>query len=165
MFSFSSLILPFLFPPSRVSSSSTITFSKHKQGKPLTILPSHILTPTTHLPLLTRLRKEQPHLSYHLTYSTFSSLSSKSETLSLRDVFLKMLMCMHGITGEKALAIQRVWKTPKEFVAAFESCGSDEDAKKSLLESRVGGPVRTRKISRMLSAKVAEVWADVHLGP
>ena len=74
-----------------------------------------------------------------------------------------MLMCTHGITGEKALAIQRVWKTPQEFVAGFEACGTD-DAKRRLLQGRVGGPIRTRKIGRMLSAKVAEIWGDVDLG-
>ncbi len=87
-------------------------------------------------------------------------MASKSETLTLRDVFLKMLMCTRGITGDKALEIQKYWKTPRDFVEAFESCGT-ERLKKEMLLGKMGALVGGKKVGKALSAKVADVWAVV----
>ncbi|EFQ98585.1 crossover junction endonuclease mus81 [Nannizzia gypsea CBS 118893] len=103
--------------------------------------------------------------TYTLTYNTFSALSSKSDMLTLRDIFLKMLMCTRGVTGDKALEIQRRWSTPREFVKAFEQAGPrGQDGKPSLAQddlvaSELGGFVGRKKIGKALSKKIAEIWA------
>ncbi|KAI9879377.1 MAG: Crossover junction endonuclease mus81 [Pleopsidium flavum] len=130
------------------------------ESKALNIIPTRTLTPQTYLPLLSHLRTTQPLTSYQITYSAFASLASKSETLTLRDIFLKMLMCTRGITGDKALEIQKHWKTPREFVEAFERCETERLRKELLLE-KMGGLVGRKKVGKALSAKVADVWAVV----
>lgn len=127
--------------------------------KPLYLIPTSALTPTTYLPLLTHLRTHPSHSdkNFQITYPSFASLSSKSDTLTLRDVFLKMLMCTRGISGEKALAIQKQWKTPRAFIEAFEACGSRKE-KDALVETRLGGIVGRGKVKGVLGAKVAEIW-------
>lgn len=77
----------------------------------------------------------------------------------MRDVFLKMLMCTRGITGDKALVIQKYWKTPKEFIEAFEHC-STEKQRNSLVIERMSGLVGRKKMGKALSTKVAEVWGE-----
>lgn len=104
-----------------------------------------------------------------MTYPTFSALASKSDALSLRDVFLKMLMCTRGITGEKALAIQKLWPTPAAFVRAMEEAsgaGGDaaaaKKAREELVFRRIGsGGVGRGKVGKAVSAKVGEVWGEV----
>lgn len=131
------------------------------ESKPLYLIPTNALTPTTYLPLLTHLRTHPSHVdkSYHITYPSFASLSSKSDTLTLRDVFLKMLMCTRGISGDKALAIQKHWGTPRAFIEAFEGCGSQKE-REAVIETKLGGMVGRAKIKGVLGAKVAGVWGE-----
>ncbi|EIC07256.1 hypothetical protein OR221_0005, partial [Microbacterium laevaniformans OR221] len=77
------------------------------ESKPLKVIPTRVLTTQNYLPLLAQLAEKTPIVNCNITYLAFASLASKSETLTLRDVFLKMLMCTRGVTGEKALEIQR----------------------------------------------------------
>lgn len=131
------------------------------ESKPLYLIPTKALTPTTYLPLLSHLRTNPSHVdkSYHITYPSFASLSSKSDTLTLRDVFLKMLMCTKGISGDKALAIQKHWSTPRAFIEAFEGCTTQKE-REAMVETRLGGMVGRAKIKGVLAAKVAGVWGE-----
>lgn len=131
------------------------------ESKPLHLIPTKTLTPTTYLPLLTHLRTHPSHTDkyYHITYPSFASLTSKSDTLTLRDVFLKMLMCTRGISGDKALAIQKNWGTPRAFIEAFEACGGPKE-REAMIETKLGGMVGRAKVKGVLGAKVAGVWGE-----
>ncbi|RDL42307.1 Uncharacterized protein BP5553_02286 [Venustampulla echinocandica] len=133
------------------------------ESKPLHLIPTDILTTRNYLPLMEHLRETQPMKDFHITHSAFSSLSSKSETLTLRDVYLKMLMCTKGVTGEKALEIQKRWKTPAEFVEAFGKCGGGEQGKKrkaEMVSNEMSNLMGRKKIAKALSVKIAEVWGE-----
>lgn len=133
------------------------------ESKPLHIIPTKVLTTQNYLPLLAQVREKRANMSFNITYPAFASLASKSETLTLRDVYLKMLMCTKGVTSEKALEIQRRWKTPQDFIKAFDACGPAEEGKKrkrELVSEKMGNLVGRRKIARTLSQKIAEVWGD-----
>ncbi|TVY82653.1 Crossover junction endonuclease MUS81, partial [Lachnellula suecica] len=104
------------------------------EASPLQVIPTRVITSHNYLPLLAHLREKKPAEDFHVTYQAFASLSSKSDSLTLRDVHLKMLMCTKGVTGEKALEIQKVWRTPNEFVKAYEACGEGEQGRKKKME-------------------------------
>ncbi|MCJ1292875.1 Crossover junction endonuclease mus81 [Xylographa carneopallida] len=137
------------------------------ESKPLFLIPSASLSPSTYLPLLSSL--PTPH---NITYASFASLVSKSDSLTVRDVFLKMLMCTRGITGDKAMEIQKHWPTPRAFVEALEGCGRGDDLgvvmdaeartkwRKELVWKVAGGFVGPRKIGRVVGAKVGEIWGE-----
>jgi len=134
------------------------------ENKSLQVIPTKVITTHNYLPLLAHLRETKPVEDFHVTYSAFASLSSKSDSLTLKDVFLKMLMCVKGVTGEKALEIQKRWKTPAEFLEAFEKCGNGEQGRKKKMElvsSQMSDLVGKKKIQKALSVKIAEVWGDV----
>lgn len=123
-----------------------------------------MLTPENYLPLLAHLRTTKPSIDYHVTYDAFANLASKSEVLTLRDVYLKMLMCTKGVTGEKALEMQKKWATPNHLIKAYQEHGLDEAGKKSqmdLMASELSGLVGRKKIGKALSSKVAEVWGSI----
>jgi crossover junction endonuclease MUS81 len=129
----------------------------------LNVIPTKVLTAQNYSPLLAHLRQTQPGEPYYVSYPAFASLASKSESMTLRDVFLKMLMSTKGVTGERALEIQRRWKTPYDFVKAFEACGSGEASKKrrgDVVFNQMGQLVGRKRITRPLSQKIAEVWGD-----
>jgi crossover junction endonuclease MUS81 len=143
----------------------TEMLKKRYESQPLRVIPTRAITAKNYLPLLKHLRETQPGTNYYISYPAFASLASKSDSLTLRDLFLKMLMCTRGISGEKAIQIQKIWKTPNEFVKAYEQCGGGEAGKKrkqELVAGRLGNhAVRSRQIGKALSTKIAEVWADL----
>ena len=77
--------------------------------------------------------------------------------MALRDVFLKMLMCIRGVTGEKALEIQQRWKTPADFIGAFES-QEEQKARDTMVSEKMTSLIPRKKITKGLSGKIAEVW-------
>lgn len=70
-----------------------------------------------------------------------------------------MLMCTRGITGDKALEIQKTWATPREFIEALEKCG-DKKGRDELLEVELGGKMGRKKIGKAVAAKLAQVWGE-----
>lgn len=148
----------------RYLASMTRMLKKVYEGKQLNVIPTRVLTTKNYLPLMKHLREKQPSVSHHVSYPAFSSLASKSNNMALRDLFLKMLMCSKGVTGEKAIEIQKVWKTPNEFVKAFEQCGSGEEGRRrreDMVSGRLGHLVGRKKIPKAVSQKLAEVWGEV----
>lgn len=142
----------------------TMMLKEMYEKKTLYVIPTAVLTAQNYLPLIRHLRETQPTASHHITYPAFASLASKSDMMTLRDVFLKMLMCTRGVTGEKAIEIQKRWKTPYHFVKAFERCGPGEEGKKrkrELVANEMSNLVGRKKIAKAVSQTIAEVWGDL----
>ncbi|PFH56361.1 hypothetical protein XA68_16611 [Ophiocordyceps unilateralis] len=147
----------------RYLSRMTRQLKQDYESRTLSVIPTNVLTAQNYLALLARLRQQDAEASHYISYSAFASLASKSGTMTLRDVFLKMLMTIRGVTGERALEIQKRWKTPYDFVKAFEACGSGEQGKKrkrELVSGELVHLIGRKKISKPLSQKIAEVWGD-----
>lgn len=128
-----------------------------QQVQDLNLIPENLVDSRTYQALLTHLSVTSPNKCFYTTYTIFSSLVSKSGALTLRDVFLKMLMCVRGINIEKALEIQKNFRTPKELAEAYEKCVETE--KKGLVMKSCSGTVGRKKIGAELSSKISEVWA------
>ncbi|KAI0428877.1 hypothetical protein F5Y09DRAFT_332288 [Xylaria sp. FL1042] len=142
----------------------TMLLKKQYENKSLLVIPTEVLTARNYLPLLEHLREKEPTVGHYVSYPAFASMASKSDIITLRDVYLKMLMCTKQVTGEKALEIQKRWKTPYEFVKAYERCGSSEDGKRKkqdLVFAHLGNLFGRKRVPRPLSHKIAEVWSDV----
>ncbi|KAI0009763.1 crossover junction endonuclease MUS81 [Xylariaceae sp. FL0662B] len=141
----------------------TMLLKKQYESKSLLVIPTEVLTARNYRPLLEHLRQKEPSTIHYISYPAFASLASKSDMMTLRDLYLKMLMCTRQVTGEKAIEIQKRWKTPYDFVKAFEACGSGEDGRKrkrEMVSGQMVNLVGRKKITNPLSHKIAEVWAD-----
>jgi crossover junction endonuclease MUS81 len=158
-------------------SSSSSSSSSNVRAKSVALIPSSNLSSSeSYLSTIRDLRSgssSSSNTTYGVSFTTFSALTSKSDTLTLRDVFLKMLMCTRGVTGDKALELQRHWRTPREFMEAFESAASSSSsssssmttqevakAKEKMITERMGNLIAKKKISGALSRKVVEVWGE-----
>lgn len=141
----------------------TMLLKRLHENKPLDVIPTKVITAQNYLPLLSHIREKNPSASYHVSYPAFASLASKSDTMTLRDIYLKMLMCTKGVTGEKAVEIQKRWRTPYDFVHAFEQCGAGEEGKtrkREMVFKEMANLVGRKKIGKSVSQKIAEVWGD-----
>lgn len=123
------------------------------------VIPSRRLSSTkSYLDLLDGLRAKDPSVTYGVSFSTFSALTSKSDVLSLRDIFLKMLMCIRGLTGERAMEIQRLWPTPRHLLEAYMAL--DPSQRETLMSDKLHSVVRRKAFSKVLSKKIAEIWGE-----
>ncbi|KAF7562750.1 hypothetical protein G7046_g1371 [Stylonectria norvegica] len=141
----------------------TTMLKRTYENKHLNVIPTKVITAQNYIPLLTHLREQEPSTGYYISYPAFSSMASKSEMMTLRDVFLKMLMTTRGVTGERAMEIQRRWKTPYDLVKAFDACGSGEEGlkrKRDMVFGQTSQLVGRKKITKALSQKIAEVWGN-----
>ncbi|KAI1416066.1 crossover junction endonuclease MUS81 [Hypoxylon sp. FL1857] len=141
----------------------TMLLKKQYESKTLLVIPTEVLTAQNYLPLLEHLRIKEPATGHYISYPAFASLASKSDMMTLRDLYLTMLMCTRQVSGEKALEIQRRWKTPYDFVKAYENCGDGEAGKKrkqEMVSDQMGNLFGRKKITKPLSQKIAEIWAD-----
>lgn len=137
--------------PSQSGTASSITS--------VAVIPSRRISSTkAYLNLLDELRAKDPAVTYGVTFSTFSALASKSNTLSLRDVFLKMLMCIRGVTGERAMEIQRLWPTPRHLVEAYMAL--EPHQRDTLMSDKLHSVVGRKNFGKALSKKIAEVWGE-----
>ncbi|KAK4171851.1 putative crossover junction endonuclease mus-81 [Triangularia setosa] len=146
--------------------SMTQMLQKMYEGKALHVIPTNVLTTNNYLPLMKDLREKKPEIGHHISYPAFSSLCSKSGMMTLRDLFLKMLMVTKGVTGERAMEIQKVWKTPRELIEAYEQCGSGAEGRRKKIDmvaSRLDHLVGRKRFSKQISQKLAEVWGDVQV--
>ncbi|KAK6337787.1 Crossover junction endonuclease mus81 [Orbilia brochopaga] len=129
------------------------------EGKDLYMYPENLVQIRTFTELKLHLKQTQPDRDYLLSYNTLAAMASKSRTSTLRDVFLKMLMCTRGLSAEKALEIQRHFKTPRELLERYARCGGAAVGK-TMMMSVVDVAAKTdrRKIKGALSGKIWEVW-------
>lgn len=122
------------------------------------LIPGRRLSTDSYLTILDNLRSQDPSTTYGVSFVTFSALTSKSDILTLRDVFLKMLMCTRGVTGEKALEIQQIWPTPRHLIEAYMALEPKE--RETMVANRMAEVVGRKKVAKDLSKRIAEVWGE-----
>lgn len=101
--------------------------------------------------------KNQYRTKVVVAFDSFQSALSKSGMLTVRDIYVRMLLTVRGITLEKAQAIQRHYPTPSHLMNAYKAIVS-EDSKKMLLFNKLGNEIDRQKVTKMLSTRVYEVW-------
>ena len=105
----------------------THTLRRHYAGRGLALVPAAALSEGhSGTASLATMLGGRPS-AHRVALQTFAACVAKSASLTLGDVFLKMLMCTRGAAAHHALEIQRRWKTPREFVEALDKCGREAE--------------------------------------
>ena len=122
-------------------------------------IPSQLLSSHTYTSdLLPHLSLTHPTCTFYPEYTAFNEMVDKSAQLTTRDVFLKMLMCIRGVSAEKAIEIQRVWQTPGELLEAYSKCKGGVERKELVMKGVGDRGVGRKRIGKALSEKVMEIW-------
>ncbi|XP_057364896.1 crossover junction endonuclease MUS81-like isoform X2 [Daphnia carinata] len=94
-----------------------------------------------------------------ITFKELYTNSTKLKPLSVTQMFAKQLMQLHGLSGEKAEAIVKVYPTPSSLMDALRSAGASASTLLSCLEY---GKAK-RKIGLSISALLAKLYTEEHL--
>ncbi|ODQ78207.1 hypothetical protein BABINDRAFT_52767 [Babjeviella inositovora NRRL Y-12698] len=142
----------------------TQTIIKAYQGKPLLVLkPSNIRTQMLYLEILQNFRTEYPQAECVYNYDIFLSVMAKSDCTTVREMFIRMLMTIRGVSLDKAVVIQKRFQTPRRLLEFYhtEHKDAEEKVKTQLLKNIFGTEVGNKKIGPALSAKIYETWGKI----
>ncbi|KAG9065321.1 Crossover junction endonuclease mus81 [Linnemannia hyalina] len=122
-------------------------------------IPDAVIDRDSHLDLIEYLKGKFPGRTYLTSYDAFMKLNSKSDTLTVRDNFVKMLMVIRGVSAEKAIELARVYGTPRAMFSALAELGRDasNDERRDMLAKSVS-QIGRKKLGNALAGKVAELW-------
>ncbi|KAK9472446.1 uncharacterized protein V1510DRAFT_417539 [Dipodascopsis tothii] len=137
------------------------------EDKELLVIPDSAVDSRTYLLLKTHLQKVDPGATYHVSYTAFQNVTAKSSNLTMRDIFLRMLLTVRGVSWEKAIEIQRQFATPHLLWQALcnEYYEKGEKAARQLVASRIDSAISRKNIGNALSGKIAEIWGPVKPAP
>ncbi|CCJ28824.1 unnamed protein product, partial [Pneumocystis jirovecii] len=89
------------------------------QTQDLYIIPSYHINSQTYIIQKNKINLIYPERSYVIEYSTFSDFLSKTTSLTLGDLFLKMLLTIKGVSPEKAIEIQKHFPTLSDLLTSY----------------------------------------------
>ncbi|KAJ1964969.1 Crossover junction endonuclease mus81 [Dipsacomyces acuminosporus] len=102
-----------------------------------------------------RIQARFPQKSLAMTFDAYDVVSSKSGTLSVGEIYLRMLMALRGISADKALAIGKVHPTPTQLIRALRDELNRAKALEDLVVSRT-----QRRLGPTMAKRVAQFWTE-----
>ncbi|XP_045111479.1 crossover junction endonuclease MUS81-like isoform X2 [Portunus trituberculatus] len=92
-----------------------------------------------------------------LPFTEFNTASMKNQQLTVKEMFAKHLLQLHGVSADKARAVVDKYETPNQLLAAYEEEGSI-GAKKLLADLKWGKT--SRNLGQVLSANIASLYTS-----
>ena len=109
-----------------------------------------------------RLYFENRSTNYECVYymDTFQGTFEKSGMLTVKEMYILMLMAIRGVSLERAIVIQLRFPTPKLLIEFYhtENAHLDEAAKKQLMEKEFSHLVGNKKIGKVCLERIYQIW-------
>lgn len=131
--------------------------------KTLKVLWPPLTTSRAYLESIANERRRLPLLencALAVDFDTFQTALGKSSMLTVRDIYIRMLMTIKGVTIDKAICIQSVWPTPKLLMDDYQKL-LHEESRKTMISDRLGNSITRKKVNRQLSERIYEVWGKL----
>jgi len=94
-----------------------------------------------------------------MSYGCFSQLNSKSANMTVRDLFLRQLLHIRGMTADKALLIVDQFPTMHSLWSNYANLSSDKEKRLYFRDWSVSGD-ELRKFGPALSQRLYELFCD-----
>ncbi|KAK6458325.1 uncharacterized protein RJT20DRAFT_126333 [Scheffersomyces xylosifermentans] len=95
-------------------------------------------------------------------FSVFQELMGKTGMMTVREMFVLMLMAIRGVSLERAIVIQKRFPTPKSLIEYYhvEHGEASEIEKKQLLVKEFEEEIGNKRIGRVCSERIYEIWGQ-----
>lgn len=93
-------------------------------------------------------------------FSTFQDTMAKTGMMTVKEMFILMLMVVRGLSLERAVSIQNYFQTPKRFIEFYtvEHKHLPETQKKQLMMNLFKNEIGNKKIGKVLLEKIYDIW-------
>lgn len=142
----------------------TEILKKTYEEKRLVVLkPRDIANQKVYADILDNFRQEfekrnTPYECVH-TLAAFQDILSKTNMMTVKDIFLLMLMLVRGISMEKAVMIQSRFPTPKSLIEFYKQHHEDSEQQKEMLMANLfQSQIANKKISKAPLTAMYEAW-------
>ncbi|KAI8066753.1 hypothetical protein BC940DRAFT_302209 [Gongronella butleri] len=125
------------------------------KDKVLYEIPPRLVNKETYHHAKTALNRE-PFL---ISYSMFNQMNSKSGSTTLRDLQIRMLMTIRGISAEKAIALARHYPTPQSLLKKMNEVENAEEGKRVAIDATRDG-IQRKRWTPLLSQRLWDVWGQ-----
>ncbi|KAG5439110.1 hypothetical protein PCANB_001409 [Pneumocystis canis] len=122
----------------------------------LYIIPNDYINSQTYTLQKSKFNSIYPERSYVIEYNTFSDFLSKTASLTLGDLFLKMLLTIKGVSPEKALEIQKHFPTLNDLLTSYSKETSEYE--REIMIAKKCTNYGRKNISCSLSSKIYKVF-------
>ncbi|OBA23807.1 ERCC4-domain-containing protein [Metschnikowia bicuspidata var. bicuspidata NRRL YB-4993] len=146
-----------------LAAMSKVLLLRYLATRLLVLKPRNVHTHDAYLRMLQDFRpkfetRSTPYECVHLLANYQDSLLKSSMT-TVKEIFVKMLMLVRGVSFEKALLIQRHFHTPRALIEFYlENDALTEDEKGALIWDRFKDEVGPRKFSKPALVAMYEAW-------
>ncbi|KAJ3862072.1 ERCC4 domain-containing protein [Lentinula novae-zelandiae] len=123
------------------------------KNKDLHVVPSRLVKRYSYLMFQKMLRRKFPGRSYLLAYATFHDLNHKSGFITVRETWAKMLLCINGVSAEKAGVLIQRFPTPQSL---YRACKQAEQQQKEDDEDERVAKARGKKPRRKQDVFIAK---------
>ncbi|KAJ2698383.1 Crossover junction endonuclease mus81, partial [Coemansia spiralis] len=117
-------------------------------------IPDHLVGMRGFAELKRALAAKHPQASLAMTFDAYDLVSNKSGSLSVGEVYLRMLMAIRGVSADRALTIGARYQTPAALVDALAA--AEENGAKALEDMTISGTCR--RLGPVLGKRVAQFW-------
>lgn len=146
----------------------SVSLSDRPQETELYVLPDEVIMRENYADVQRQLRAQQPERVFHTSFHTFQAMNGKSSGgTPVQDIWAKMLMCVRGVSQEKAHEVVTRWPSPlalssalasQERSAAAHVVAPDDAGRRYLCETvDVSVALARRKIGNALSSRIWQV--------
>ncbi|CAI5760777.1 unnamed protein product [Candida verbasci] len=132
----------------------------------IVLKPSDIKNQDHYLDILLSFRnkfensKSSKYECVHL-FSSFQDLLVKSKQMTVKEMFILMLMTIRGCSLEKAITIQKKFPTPKSLLLYYQKNRLIPiEIQKKLLMDEFKDQIGNKKIGKVLSEKIWDIWGN-----
>ncbi|KAJ2857266.1 Crossover junction endonuclease mus81 [Coemansia erecta] len=115
-------------------------------------IPDHLVGQKGFAALKKSICARFPLIHLGLTFDAYDVVSNKSRTLSVGEVYLRMLMTLRGVSADKALAIGKHYQNPRQLMQAVAA----DEPEKAVGDLYIEGS--RRKIGPALGKRIAQFW-------
>ncbi|KAI3407109.2 MUS81 [Candida oxycetoniae] len=146
--------------------SLTKTIEERTSNTNLIILkPRDIPNQAQYNQLLTTFREkfeQRPKNECCHLFSSFQDMMGKTTQMTVKELFVLMLMTIKGCSLEKAIVIQNRFPTPKKLIEYYQiqHGHASVECKKKLLAEEFKSQVGNKKVGKVLSEKVYDIWGS-----
>jgi hypothetical protein len=98
----------------------TDVIKKRLTSTDLHVIPTRYLSRSSYLPLRAHLRASDPDTVWHTSFQAYQDINNKSASTTLRDKWARMLLCIRGMSAERASAVIDQFETPRDMWTALK---------------------------------------------
>ncbi|KAJ2721296.1 Crossover junction endonuclease mus81 [Coemansia sp. Benny D115] len=117
-------------------------------------VPDHMIGQKGYAALKSTIKARFPQIHLALSFDAYDLVSSKSRTLTVGEIYLRMLMAMKGVSADRALGLGLKYPTPGELMDGLLEDGSD-----AVLANVTSYKSSQRKIGPALSKRIKLFWS------